>query len=96
MKPNETERNEVNCNETKAAQLAEIVAQLDKTEQLIVMAGVRALALGAFDFPAYEVWVNERIDRHRAGEELRVSDLETPPPPNAERDKTTSRLTCHS
>ena len=94
MKPNETERNGMKSHEAKAAEFAEIVAQLDKTEQLIVMAGVQALALGAFDFPAYEAWVQERIDRHRAGEELMVSDLETPPHPNAESAETTAGLCC--
>lgn len=64
-----------------AHQIMEVFGQLDDTEQMIVMAGVRALALGAFDFNAYEAWVDERISRHRAGEELRVSDLETPPAP---------------
>ena len=64
-----------------AHQIMEVFRQLDDTEQMIVMAGVRALTLGAFDFNAYEAWVDERISRHRAGEELRVSDLETPPAP---------------
>lgn len=55
--------------------------QLDDTEQMIFLAGARALASQAFTLEQFTAWTQERIDRHRAGEELRVSDLETPPAP---------------
>lgn len=61
-----------------AHRVTEVFKQLDETEQLIVIAGVRALAAGAFDITAYEAFVNDRIDRYRAGEVLHLSDLETP------------------
>jgi hypothetical protein len=65
-----------------AHRVMEAFQQLDETEQLIMMAGVRALASKAFDFPAYEAFVNDRISRYRDGKVLHLSDLETPPAPS--------------
>lgn len=56
-------------------------AQLDDTEQMIFLAGARGLATRALTMDQFTAWTQERIDRHRAGEQLRVSDLETPPAP---------------
>lgn len=56
-------------------------AQLDDTEQMIFLAGARGLATRALTMEQFTAWTQERIDRHRAGEQLRVSDLETPPAP---------------
>ena len=66
--------------EEQGRRLSEAFEKLDATEQLIFMAGLQALAAKAFDLDAFTAWTGNRIDRHRAGEQLRVSDLETPPP----------------
>lgn len=52
--------------------------QLDGTEQMIFLAGVRGLASGVFDIDGFNAWMGERVRRHRAGEALRVSDLALP------------------
>ena len=58
--------------------------QLDSIEQFIWLAGMRALIAKAFDMDTFTAWTSERIARHRAGEDLRVSDLETPAAPLVE------------
>lgn len=52
--------------------------QLDGTEQMIFLAGVRGLSSGVLDADAFTAWTGERVRRHRAGEALRVSDLALP------------------
>lgn len=61
--------------------IIDLIQQLDEIEQLIMLAGIRALTSKAFDIPTYMAWVDDRVTRHRAGEKLRLSDLETPPAP---------------
>lgn len=63
------------------ASIIEAFEQMGEIEQLIWFAGVKALAFKAFTFAEFEAWTQERFDRYRAGEQLRVSDLETPPAP---------------
>lgn len=50
--------------------------QLDGTEQMIFLAGVRGLSCGVFDIDGFTAWMGERVRRHRAGEALCVSDLD--------------------
>ncbi|MCV2446671.1 hypothetical protein [Paracoccus sp. DMF] len=51
---------------------------MDEVEKLIFLGGLNALRTGRFTVDEFEVWVSERLDRHRAGEDLTVGDLEIP------------------
>lgn len=57
--------------------------KLGQFEQVVLMAGLRALVSRAFDIDTFIAWSQDLIDRHRRGEELRLSDLQTPPAPPA-------------
>lgn len=47
-------------------------------KQLIFLGGFRGLSSGLFTVEQFQQWVQERFDRHDAGEELTVADLELP------------------
>lgn len=55
--------------------------EMDEIERAIWIAGVQALTTKAFTFPEFEAWTHDRFRRHRNGEELLPSDLETPDAP---------------
>lgn len=52
--------------------------RMDRIEQTIFLTGLRAMESGRFTPDEFEAWSRERIDRHRAGEELMLEDLEIP------------------
>ncbi|MGP9804477.1 hypothetical protein [Paracoccus sp. NSM] len=59
------------------AKVSGLVGRLDATEQMIFMAALRALANKEFTVDQFTEWAGSRIERHRAGEVLHLSDLET-------------------
>ncbi len=52
--------------------------KLDPTKQLIFLGGFRGLSSGVFTVEQFQQWVQERFDRHEAGEALTTADMELP------------------
>lgn len=59
------------------AKVSGLVSRLDATEQMIFMVALPALASKEFTVDQFTEWAGSRIERHRAGEVLHLSDLET-------------------
>jgi len=57
--------------------MAELISKMDATEKLICTTALRALANNEFTVDQFTEWAGSRIERHRAGEVLHLSDLET-------------------
>lgn len=72
MNATDTSQDEMLCRLNAA------FAQLDDIEQMVFLAGARGLVTRALTLEQFTAWTQERIDRHRGGEQLHLSDLETP------------------
>ncbi|SEO13241.1 hypothetical protein SAMN04489859_10379 [Paracoccus alcaliphilus] len=59
-------------------EILDIFHKLDSTKKLIFLGGFRGLSSGVFTVEQFQQWVQERFDRHDAGEKLTVADLELP------------------
>ena len=59
-------------------EILDIFHKLDSTKKLIILGGLRGLSSGVFTVEQFQQWVQERFDRHDAGEKLTVADLELP------------------
>lgn len=57
------------------ARIAEAISRLDEIETLIFLGGVKAFSAERITFEDFERDVGRLVSKHRAGEEISVSDL---------------------
>lgn len=63
------------CRE-KATRIAELLSRTDEITRVIFIAGLRARADGRLTFEQMQERVGDLVRRHRAGEDIQVSELE--------------------